>query len=112
MSDITNLNLVLMQTKLVEKLQEGARRQSQVDQQQQTRVLADKVDIRGHQVDQTPESLAAKVDPEASGEQTGGEPPEQDGEEVAVTTDDGVAPDKDGDDEDGEGKGRIIDVKA
>jgi hypothetical protein len=116
MPDLSNLNIVLLQTKVVERLQEGSRRRGEIEQQQLTRKLEDMVDIRGRQVDETPEPREGKVDPDAKGEAQGrptdlmeddGQRGEQDPSET------GSVPEDDTDSLSAEeGKGRVIDVKA
>ena len=125
MTDVSNLRLVLAQTKMVERLQEGTRREGEIEQQETTRRLADKVDIQGRQVDETPESREAKVDPEEKGEEQNGREGAETGEGAgggeAAAGDEGEDQRQDDPaDADGlpdslaeeEAKGRVIDVKA
>jgi hypothetical protein len=114
MSDeVANLRQVLAQTQSVQRTQENARRRGEVEQQQRSRQIIDKVDIQGRQVEETPESREKKVEPEDKG----GEPREHQrrkkGEQEAPP--DAAAPDATrppAPDPQDEGKGRMIDRTA
>jgi hypothetical protein len=62
--DLASLKQVLVQTQAVERLQETARRQGDREQQQLTRVLVDRAEIQGRQVEQTPRPDPVRNDPE------------------------------------------------
>jgi hypothetical protein len=71
MSDeVANLRQVLAQTQAVQRTQESARRRGEVEQQQRSRQIIDKVDIQGRQVEETPEAREKKVEPEGQGGET------------------------------------------
>ena len=68
----SNLRQVLAQTESVAKIQEKAKRRGEVQQQQATRRFADKVDIQGMQVEETPETESErKVNEDEQGEDQG-----------------------------------------
>ena len=112
MPEVSNLGIVLAQTKMVERLQEANRRQGEIAQQQLTRELADKVDIQGRQVDKTTDAQEARVDPDARKEE------ESETGESEARSEDERDPAKPGSEDsldrvaEDEGKGHAIDVKA
>lgn len=115
MSDqVSNLRGVLSQTQAVEKSQEKARRKGDVQQQQKARQLLDKVDIQGHQVEETPATEQKKVDPEEKRVERDGEqqtPQEQEQEDAGERQE--PPPQRIADDlSEEEGKGRLIDRTA
>ena len=114
MRDVSNLNQVLSQTKIVERIQEGTKRQGELEQQQRTRVVVDKVDIQGRQVDETPESREKKVDPEGKGNEREGSKEEKDEEQKAKDQPSGApASERETDSlTEEEDKGRVIDLEA
>lgn len=115
MSDqVSNLRGVLSQTQAVEKSQEKARRKGDVQQQQKARQLLDKVDIQGHQVEETPEAEQKKVDPEEKHvEPDDGQEPKQEREQEDAGEREEPSPQKISNDlPEEEGKGRLIDRTA
>ncbi len=130
MTDLSaNLRQVLAQTEMVTKVQEKAKRLSEVQQQQVARELSDKVDIRGTQVEEMPESEGEhKINPEEKGD----EPEDQFEEDQDQEEEESVEEENDEDEEqpsgfdstsfdstaaidsadEDDGKGRMIDRKA
>jgi hypothetical protein len=81
--DVTNLKQVLVQTQVVERVQENERRQSAREQQQVTRVLIDRAEIHGHQVEESPRP--DPVDDDLEGKpQDGRETPERSDDQDAA----------------------------
>ena len=72
MSELSQLAQVISQTQVVEQAQETARRKGDVQQQQTTRHLADRAEIRGRQVEQSPEAGEPRIDTEQQGGREGG----------------------------------------
>jgi hypothetical protein len=111
MDEVSNLKQVLVQTQSVERMQEAARRQGDADQKQIGRLLVDRVEIEGRQVEESPMPDAVQNDPEkkSGSEEQAQESPE--GERVEESADE--SPDKPAQepplDED---KGTAIDVRA
>jgi hypothetical protein len=70
MDDVANLKQVLVQTQVVERLQETERRQGAREQQQVARVLVDRAEIQGRQVGESPRP--DPVDDALEGEPQGG----------------------------------------
>jgi hypothetical protein len=64
MAEVNNLKQVLVQALAVERKQEKARRQSEIDQQRTTRRLIDQAEIHGRQVEEAPEPEALRLDPD------------------------------------------------
>jgi len=124
MTDLSaNLRQVLAQTDAVTKVQETAKRRSEVQQQQIARDLSDKVDIKGMQVEEMPESEGEqKINPEEKGD----EPEDQsdydqeEGEEADEASEeqeekpgfDSNSSDSTDLPEDDDGKGRLLDRKV
>jgi len=110
-TDLSNLRQVLAQTHSVERLQESARRRGEVDQQKAGRVLMDRVDVRGRQVEEKPPPEEPRVNEEGSGNrEAGGGSADRGGRRApgeGKGTDRGDRPD-----DPEEGKGRLVDVKA
>ncbi|MCK4304948.1 MAG: hypothetical protein KAY24_11990 [Candidatus Eisenbacteria sp.] len=112
MGDVSNLNQVLSQTEIIERIQEGAKRRGEIEQQQKTREVVDKVDIQGRQVDETPESREKKVDPEGKDKEREGS---RKGEEHRAQDQPSGAPTSERETDsltEEEGKGRVIDLEA
>lgn len=83
MDDVTNLKQVLVQTQVVERVQENERRQSAREQQQVSRVLVDRAEIQGRQVGESPRP--DPVDDDLEGKpQSGRETPERSGDQGAA----------------------------
>ncbi len=111
MSDeVANLRQILAQTQAVQKSQEQARRRGEIEQQERTRQIVDKVDLQGRQVEESPEAREKKVDPEARNaeqerrkQRPAAETERPDGEDVSPSAESLT---------DEDGKGRVIDKKA
>ena len=110
MSEVRNLKQVLAQTQAVERMQEVARRQGDLQQQQAARHLVDRVDIQGQHVEKAQEPEEAKVDPEAKGETEKRKPEKKPPDEKPRTAAKGE--DAEGSRSEDEGKGRVIDLQA
>ena len=114
MAEVNNLKQVLVQSQAVERLQEEARRQSEVDQQRTTRRLIDQAEIHGRQVEEAPEPETLRLDPdqerrEGAEDQTRRQmPPEDEAAPESPEAD----PDADTETTPEPSKGRRVDVQA
>ncbi|MCK4412084.1 MAG: hypothetical protein KAY32_00935 [Candidatus Eisenbacteria sp.] len=118
MAEVTNLKQVLVQALAVERMQEKSRRQSEVDQQQTTRRLADQAEIHGRQVEEAPEADELRLDPEKEGNgRPDGKPSGKHPQEPEESTESPESQDRDSEEGPeaggaGAAKGRRIDLQA
>jgi len=70
MGELSNLAQVLNQTPAVERAQEAERAREKARKRQAARRLADRAEIRGHQVEEAPETQMPGIEPE---KESGGE---------------------------------------
>ncbi len=112
MSEVHNLKQVLAQTQAVERMQEAARRQGDLQQQQAARHLVDRVDIQGRHVEEAQDPEETKVDPEAKGETEKRKPEKKPPDEKPRDTAKGKDTDGSPSEDEDEGKGRVIDLQA